>query len=152
MKFFQKPLSEYARETRLGLGLLAALAVVRFLLKPVFDIPYARGTTFSSVTLLGLILMLVYAVRAARARGTYRDLLGIAAALSYWTSLLVIVAIVIDDFGGIDTYYTDLAHGGNLNPWAHIGGHVIGAILGTLILWGIGSLVYLVAKPRSSPA
>jgi hypothetical protein len=92
------------------------------------------------------ILMLVYSVMVARSSGSYRDLLGVAMALALPTTLFIMLGIAIDDFGGIDTYYTDPAHGGNLNAWAHMGGHVVfNGILVTLVLWGIGSLVNLVA-------
>ena len=116
------------------------------LLLPVFNIPYARGTTFTSVTILLLLLAAVYAVRVFNTGGSYRDVLGVAFVLATTAAACIILAIAIDDFGGIDTYYTDPAHGGELNPWMHMLGHAVFAIVGTLFLWGLGSLVYLVAS------
>jgi hypothetical protein len=146
MKLFNRPLSEYCRFTKVGIYLLALVSVVRFLMKPVFNIPYAEGTHFTSVTILMPILMIVYTIRARSAGlGSYRDLLGIAAALALSTAAFIIVGIAVDTLGGIETYYTDLAHGGNLNQWLHVGGHILVTGVGfSLILWGIGSLVHLV--------
>lgn len=144
MKLLNKPFAEYLQSAKIGIGLLLLVSVVRFLLKPLWGIPYEQATHFASVTILLPILMLVYSVMVGRSGGTYRDLLGVAMALGLSTALFIIIGIAVDDFGGIDTYYTDPAHGGNLNAWAHMGGHVVAGIIFTLVLWGIGSLVYLV--------
>jgi len=146
MKVFNKPLSEYWQFTKTGIYLLALVSVIRFLMKPVLNIPYAQGTHFTSVTILLLVLMVVYAFRANAAGYGYRDLLGIAFTLAMSTAALIILGILIDAFGGIDTYYTDLEHGGNLNPLLHIGGHLIGGVVSSLVLWGVGSLVYFLAN------
>ncbi|MBI3940910.1 MAG: hypothetical protein HY315_08750 [Acidobacteria bacterium] len=142
MKLLEKPFAQYLGDVKPGIILLILLAAVRFLLKPLFQVPYERGTNLASVTILLFILIVFYSVKAARSSSTYRDLLGIAAALSLTTALLIIVGIAIDDFGGIDTYYTDLAHGGNLNPWVHMGAHAAGGLIFTLLTWGVGSLVF----------
>jgi hypothetical protein len=151
MALFSKPLQTYFSETRIGLWSLLALAVLRFLLKPVFGIPYSQGTLYSSLTILVLALIVVYSALAARRRESYRDLLGISAAISFSSAALIIVAIAIDEVGGIDTYYTDPAHGGDLNLFLHIGGHLIGAVLGTLVGWGLGSLVFAIVRAVGTP-
>jgi len=149
MKLFNKPFGEYLQSAKVGIGLLLAVSVIRFTLKPMFGIPYEQGTHFASVSILMPILMLFYAVQVARSGGTYRDVLGMAAALALPTLLFIDLGIAIDDFGGIDTYYTDLAHGGNLNAGLHMLGHVFGTgIISTLVLWGIGSLIYVFAGGR----
>jgi hypothetical protein len=91
------------------------------------------------------ILMIVYTLRAGAAGlDSYRDLLGIAAALAIPTMVFIILGIAVDTLGGIETYYTDLAHGGNINQWLHVGGHIlVTGVIYSLILWGIGSLVHL---------
>jgi hypothetical protein len=146
MKLFNKPFGEYIQFAKVGVYLLALVSVVRFLMKPVFNIPYAEGTHFVSVTILMPILMIVYTLRARSAgMGSYRDLLGIAAALAIPTMAFIILGITVDTLAGIDTYYTDPAHGGNLNQFLHIGGHILVTGVGfSLILWGIGSLVHRV--------
>lgn len=152
MALFAKPFRTYFRETCVGLWLLLAVGVLRFLLKPVFGIPYSQATWYSSLTILVLILVVVYSGLAARRGETYRDVLGIAAAISLSSAAIIIVAIAIDEFGGIDTYYTDPAHGGNLNPFLHMGGHLIGAVLGTFVGWALGSLVFAISRAVGKPS
>lgn len=152
MALLGKPFAAYIRETCVGLWLLLAIGVVRFLLKPVFGIPYAQGTWYSSLTILALILVVVYSAMAAFRRETYRDVLGIAAAIALSTAAIIIAAIAIDEFGGVDTYYTDPAHGGNVNPFLHMGGHLIGGVSGTLVGWAIGSLVFTIARAIGKPS
>lgn len=151
MGLFVKPLRTYFLETCTGLWLLLAVGVIRFLLKPVFGIPYAQGTWYSSLTVLMLVLMIVYSASAARRQEGYRDVLGIAAAIVLSDAAIIIVAIAIDEFAGIDTYYTDPGHGGNLNPFLHMGAHLVGAIIGTFLWWGLGSLIFAIARAIAKP-
>jgi hypothetical protein len=73
--------------------------------------------------------------------------------LSWPAALFIILGIAIDEFGGIDTYYTDLEHGGSFNVWQHMGGHVIfSGVIFTLAMWGLGSLVYLIASASRKKA
>ena len=149
MKLFPKPLGEYCRFAQTGVILIALVSVIRFLMLPVFNVPYATGTHFTSVTILLLLLVPIYAVKLANSGGSYRDMLGVAFVLTMTAMTLIIAGIAIDDFGGIDTYYTDLAHGGELNPWAHMGGHVVAGLISTLILWGLGSLaLYITMRTK----
>lgn len=46
---------------------------------------------------------------------------------------------------GIDTYFTDLGHGGEMNPFLHMLGHALAGLFSTLIGWGLGALVLLIA-------
>ena len=154
MKLFNKPLGAYCQHAQGGIYLLAAVSVIRFLMKPVFNIPYAQGTTFTSVTILMILVMAYYAFRAGSSGfGNYRDLLGIAMAIGLCTATMIVAGILIDEFGGIDTYYTDPAHGGSFNVWQHIGGHVVfTGIVSSLVLWGLGSLIYYVANMNKKKA
>lgn len=47
---------------------------------------------------------------------------------------------------------TDPAHGGNLNPFLHRGGHLIGAVLGTFVGWALGSLVFAISRAVGKPS
>jgi len=152
MKILDKPLSSYITQVRVGLITLAVVAVIRFTLLPVFGVPYGRGTHWVSVTLFLIALVLVYSVAAARLGGSFRDVLGISACLVLFSALLIIVAIAIDDLGGIDSYYTDPMHGGELNPWLHMGAHALAGFIFTVILWGIGSVAFLIAGGRKKTA
>jgi hypothetical protein len=145
MGILDKPFKVYVKQARYGIALLFVVSLVRFLLKPVLAIPYEIGT-WVSVTIAQPILMLIYTMRVIRTSGTYRDLLGFASALSLSMLVFIVAGILVDDLLGIDSYYTDPAHGGALNPWKHIVGHVITAIVFTIVLWGIGSLIYTMAK------
>ena len=150
MKLFHQPFSHYLWQTRWGMGLLLAVAIVRFLMLPLFQVPYEQGTGWVSLTVLLPILMLVYAVGVARAGGTFGDVLGIALCLGLSSALFVILGIGIDDFGGVDTYYT--VGEAEMRPGPHMLAHGVVGVVYTLLLWGIGSLVYLVAGGRQRAA
>lgn len=145
MKLFDKPF----REARVGIGLLLLVAIVRFLLQPLFQIPFDQGTNWVSLTILLPITIVIYAVAVARRGGTFRDLLVLAALFAFSAMLFVILGIAVDDFGGIDTYYTGPQEA---NTWGHMFGHVVEGVIFTLLLWGIGSVVYLVAGGRKRAA
>ncbi|MCZ6770040.1 MAG: hypothetical protein O7D93_12425 [Acidobacteria bacterium] len=133
----------------MGIGLLLLVAIVRFLLQPLFQIPFDQGTNWVSLTILLPITMVIYAVAVARRGGTFRDLLVLAALFAFSAMLFVILGIAVDDFGGIDTYYTGPQEA---NTWGHMFGHVVEGVIFTLLLWGIGSVVYLVAGGRKRAA
>jgi len=146
MKLFNKPFGDYLQSTKTGIGLLFVVSVVRFLMKPAFGVAYAQGTNLASVTILLPIVMAVYAVKAARSGGTFRDLLGVAAALCWSTTVFIMLGIAVSTFGGIDTYYIDPEHGGDVNAWLHMGGHILfSGVIFTLVMWGLGSLVFVLA-------
>ena len=146
MRILGKPFRVYVKEAQLGIVLLFVVSLVRFLLKPAFASPYEIGSLWASVTIVQPVLMLIYTMRVIRTSGTYRDLLGFALVLTLSTLVFIAVGILIDDLAGIDSYYTDPAHGGALNSWQHIAGHTITAIVFTIVLWGIGSLIYMIAR------
>ncbi len=133
----------------MGIGVLLLVAIVRFLLQPLFQIPSDQGTNWVSLTILLPIIMLIYAAAVARRGGTFRDLLVLAALFAFSAMLFVILGIAIDDFGGIDTYYTGPQEA---NTWGHMFAHVVEGLIFTLLLWGIGSVVYLVAGGRKRAA
>ena len=145
MKILDKPFRVYAKEARFGILLLFVVSGIRFLLKPAFAIPYEKGTLLASVTIVQPVLMLIYTMRVIRTSGTYRDLLGFAGVLSLSMLVFIVAGILVDDLLGIDSYYTDPAHGGALSSLEHIAGHTIAAIVFTIVLWGIGSLIYAIA-------
>ncbi len=142
MKLFNRPFGEYYQFAKVGVYLLAAMAVIRFVLKPMTGLAYDKVTHFASVTNLMILLMIYFTIRArASGFGSYRDFLGVGTVLGLSWAALTIIGIAVDEFGGIDTYYTDLAHGGDQSSWIHMGGHALGGVVFSLILWGIGSLV-----------
>ncbi len=149
MKLFSKPFRQYFGEARLGIALLLLVAVMRFLLQPLFQIPQDQGTHWVSLTIMLPVIMLCYSVAVALKGGTFRDLLALAAWFALSGMLFVMLGIAIDDFAGVDTYYTVP---GESNTWGHILAHVVEGVILTLLLWGIGSVVYLVAGGRKRAA
>ena len=145
MKILDKPFRVYVKEAQFGILLLFLVSVIRFLLKPAFAIPYEKGTLLASVTIVQPVLMLIYTMRVIRTSGTYRDVLGFAAVLSLSMLVFIVAGILVDDLLGIDSYYTDPAHEAPLSAWEHIARHGIAAIVFTIVLWGIGSLIYAIA-------
>lgn len=151
MKLFERPMGSYCEEVRVGIILLGVLAVIRFLMLPVFGVPFAAGSIYVSLNLLLPILGIYYAYSfGQRAGTTYRDILGMAFALGLSLNVFVSIGILIDDFGGIDTYFTDPAHGGDFNPVVHVLAHLVGATLfHTLFIWGLGSLVFRLTRRKA---
>lgn len=151
MKLFRRSLGSYCADVRVGVILLGVLAVIRFLMLPVFGVPYEAGTFYTSLNVLLLVLAFYYAYSfSQRAETDYRDLLGIAFTLAVTMNVFVSLGIAIDDFGGIETYFTDASHGGELNPLVHIAAHLVGAtLIQTLLFWGLGSVVFRLVGKRA---
>ena len=150
MAFFNKTISDYAKVVQPGLVLLAGITLVRFLLQPVFNVPIEAAGKFASITIFSLIVGLFYVVKAAVAGDTYRDLLGLSITLFIGVALLISVAIGVDEFAGIDTYFTHPSHGGDTNPFIHMFAHLVFGAICALLVWGIGSLVRKMAKAPTS--
>ena len=153
MKIFSRSLSEYYNTVKAGILLLATMAVIRFLMLPVFNIPYEQGTTYTSTFILLLVIGVFFTYRASQSPDTtYRDLLGIAFVLAISTQIITVIAIAIDDFGGIDTYFTDPNHS-VANTYLHIIGHLlVPTTVSTLLIWGAGSLIKRVMGKSSQQA
>ncbi len=142
-------LSAYFRQVRVGVVLILMVGIVRFLMLPVFGVGYDAGTTFTSLNILVLVLGLVYAFMAVRKPGTtYLDLLGILFVLALVQSLTIALAVVVDDVGGIETYYTAPGHGGEVNTILHAVAHLTGIVIVPLVLWIPASLMKLVFGRR----
>ncbi|MBI4446058.1 MAG: hypothetical protein HY645_09110 [Acidobacteria bacterium] len=132
----------YLKEISWGILLLALIAVIRFLMKPVFEIPYERGTNWASLNILLFVLITVYAFRAARRGDGLADLAIMSVMLAFTSALLTIAGIAVDEFAGVDTYFTDPAHGGGMQALAHMGGHLVAGIIVSVALWVLGTLVF----------
>lgn len=147
MKLFNKSFGEYWQFAKVGVYLLALMAVIRFVLKPMTGLPYDTVTHFASVTNLAILLMIYFTIRA-RSSGfinSYRDILGVATIFGLSCGAFIILGIAIGNLAGIETYYTEQGHGGEINQGLHILGHVLVNGIGySLVLWGIGSLVHFV--------
>ena len=124
-----------------GLLLLLAMSIVRFLMLPVFNIPYEAGTTYTSTFILQLIVGAYLVGQAAmNTDASYKTLLSYAFVLAFCYQVIMAIMIAIDDFGGIETYYTDPGHS-LANTWLHMGGHLlVPTIVATIIIWIVGAL------------
>ena len=140
MKLLNKPFYQYFEDVRWGIIALAAMALLRFALKPL-GVPYGTGSHLASMTVLLPVLMVLYSVRAGRESWGDRDILGIAAALGLINWLLIMGAIALDESLGLQTYFTDPEHVGSLDTATHMAGHTISSLVFTLILWGMGCLL-----------
>ncbi len=152
MGFFNEPLSSTFARLRTGVILLTVVAIIRFLAKPAFGLAYDDATHLVSLAWLLLILVTVYAVPTGRRGGNWKDYLANALVLTATTQVLIVVAIAVDEFIGIDTFYTDPDHGGSINPLVHMAAHlVLPTVVLTLVftLWGwlCGTVVRRVARP-----
>lgn len=148
MAFFSESLGSFFTRVRPGLTIIAIFAVIRFLMLPVFGIPYAQGTNFASVFIVAGLVIAFYTLGHARDAGGYKDLLAIVFVVILCTNLLVVIGIALDEGLGIDTYYTDPAHGGSQSVLSHMVGHLVFAsIIGSLFYWILASILYTITKP-----
>jgi hypothetical protein len=153
MKLFNRPLGSYFTEVKTGLMLIAALAVIRFLMLPVFGVAYDSGNWFTSLFVLFPIVAIFYMYRASQSPvTTYNDILWTAFAVVVTSQVLIAVGIAIDDFAGIPTYFTDVRFGAE-NTLGHSAGHLfIVTTVVTLVLWGVGSLIKKLFGKKTSEA
>lgn len=153
MKLFNKPLGSYCTEVKTGLMLITALAIIRFLMLPVFGVAYDSGNWYTSLFILFPIVAIFYMYRASQSPATtYNDILWIAFTVVITSQLLIAAGIAIDDFGGIPTYYTD-ARFGATNTLGHMAGHIFAVTaVFSLGLWGVGSLIKKLLGKKTSAA
>lgn len=145
MSLLNKSLGSYVSEARIGLLVLLAIGFLRFLMGPVFGIPYARGTNWTSMTIVLLILMIIYSIKVAGEKRGFKDLLGLAIVFGFGCALMIIVGILASSLFGIQSYFVDPEHGGSLSVGFHVLGHVIEGVVFAVVLWLIGSLVFMLA-------
>ena len=149
MHLFGKSLRDYVSFARTGMILIVLMGALRFAVGA-SGVPYARATHLVSVTILALLLALIYGKRAAsRGFGGYRHLLPTVFMLSASMYGFIVVAILVEGWGGIDGYFhapgMGLAAPG-MNVASHILGQFIAMIFATLTLWGVASLGFLLSR------
>jgi hypothetical protein len=146
------------RFVSLPLLLILLWAVLRFLMLPVFHMPYApRGNAVFSVVGLTFISCLYFGAMSYKVGGfgwlgTF--LCGVTIGL--WAQLLIFTATVVTLAAGIDTYYANW-DALNLPEGTHatlvqavtirVGGVVIGSIIGGIMAL-IGRAVFATLAPR----
>jgi len=156
MKIFSTTLGGYVETLKWGVLALFVVGLLRFLMAPV-GIPIGVGGKATSITLVLLAAIVVYAVRYALAAGTVADVVvsTLALALAYAGVIALFLSLSVGM--GVETYYTDPGHfQGSLG--AHVLAHLqvtpfatlIGSVIGG-IAFGLTRLVSFL-KRRSDPA
>lgn len=147
MRIFGKSLSEYVRFEKGFLILVLLVGVARLLLSAL-GVPNAT-VKFVSLSVILLLGMVYYAVKIATSSfGSYKQLLPVLALPVILANLIIIAAIVIAIATGRDNIFTAPEFSGNTDgkTWEHVGGHLVVMIVGSLVLWGIGSLIMLLTR------
>jgi hypothetical protein len=106
------------------------------------------------MTALGFIGVVYFAIRVhTTGFGSYKQLLVIVTLQNWSAQLVAIVGILLAIITGVGNIFSapEFSFGGQ-SPWLHLAAHVfIGTTVGSLVPWGIGSLVMLIAR-KMSPA
>lgn len=148
MKIFGKTLGEYVRFQKTFLILILAVGLARLALS-------LAGAPNSTVRWLSMTIVLlagvIYAgINAPRAGFGYRHLLPVVVLQAALVNGITIVGILIAIATGHDNIFTapEFSPPGNEGRGAfHVFGHVaFGTGIGSLLSWGISSLVMWVAK------
>ena len=155
MKIFGKTLSEYIHFQWIMLALILIVGILRLGLS-LAGVPN-HSVKWLSVTILGLLGIFYYAIRVhTRNFGSYRHLLPLIVIQNVVLQGIIIAGIVWGITTGQDNIYTAPEY--TVNPstgqsgvegktWGHVGGHaVFGLLLGSILAWGIASLVLLVVR------
>ncbi len=148
MKIFGKTLGEYVRFQKLFLLLILAVGLARLGLS-LAGMPNSavRWLSMTVVVLAGV----VYAgVKAARAGFGYRHLLPVAFLQALLSNGIAIVGILLAITSGADNIFTAPEFGGSVDDGHgafHVLGHfAFGMGIGSLLSWGIASLVLWITR------
>jgi hypothetical protein len=154
MQIFGKSLTEYLAFQRVFLGLILVVGVLRLAL----SLAGVGNDTvrWLSVTVVALAGWLYYSIRVHTSGfGSYRHLLPLLVNQHVLAHGIVVIGLVIAIFTGQDNIYSapEYSGGGDGKNWVHVAAHVgIGMIGFSLVLWGLGSLVMLIARKASPRA
>lgn len=152
MTIFGKPLSEYVAFSKLFLGLVLAVGILRLALS-LGGTPNSTAKWFS-ISAVIWIGVLYYAIRVHTSGfGSYKQLLPIVFLMQAVVAQPVIVAgIVIAIFTGTDNIYStpEYSFGSDGKTWLHVGAHLLlGTTIGTLVFWLVGSIIMFATKKLS---
>jgi hypothetical protein len=147
MRIFGKSLSEYIEFQKVILGLILVVGVIRLALS-LAGVSVGIAKLFS-VTVLVLIGIVYYGIRVPRSGfGGYKHLLPLSVIQTLLSQIIVIAAIALAIFTGTDNIYSIPEYSGGIDGknWGHAIAHLIVGILGSLVGWGLSSLIMLVTS------
>ncbi len=148
MKIFGKQLSEYVAFSKLFLGLIFGVGILRLALS-LGGVPNSTAK-WASVTGVLLIGVLYYAVRVHTSGfGSYKQLLPQFVLLSLAAQLVSVAAIALAIFTGQDNIFSvpEYSGGGDGKNWLHAGAHLgIATPAVSLVGWLVGCLVMFATK------
>jgi hypothetical protein len=149
-KVFGKRLSEYVRFQMVFLGLTAIAGIVRLALS-LAGLPDAT-VKWSSMTVVSLVSILYYGVAVyTKGFGSYKQLLPLMVIQSVLANSIAIVGIALT-IAGLPNIFGAPEYSGPFfaHQWGHMLGHVIGGMgIGSILGWGVASLVMLITKKVS---
>src|SRR5688572_4645036 len=152
MTIFGKPLSEYVAFSKLFLGLILVVGILRLALS-LGGTPNSTAKWFS-ISAVIWIGVLYYAIRVHTSGfGSYKQLLPIVFLMQAIVAQPIIVAgIVIAIFTGTDNIYStpEYSFGSDGKTWLHVGAHLLlGTTIGTLVFWLVGCVIMFATKKLS---
>lgn len=143
MKIFGKSLSDYISFEKGFLILILVVGLARLILS-LAGVPNAT-VKFLSMTVLLLLGLIYYSVRVHTSGfGSYKQLLPVLALPVILSNLISVFAIVLSIVTGKENIFSAERAGGA--SWGHAFAHVLAMIVVSVIFWGIGSLIMLLAK------
>jgi hypothetical protein len=148
MTVFGKRLSDYVAFSKVFLGVILAVGILRLALS-LGGTPNsaAKWISMSAVVWLGVLYS---AVRIhTTGFGSYKQLLPAVVLMNAVAQAVAIVAIVIAIATATDNIYSapEYAFGEDGKTWLHAGAHlVVGTTVGSLFYWLVGCVVMFVTK------
>jgi uncharacterized membrane protein len=150
MTIFGKTLGEYVAFAKVFLILIPLVGLLRLGLS-LEGMPNSTVQWFS-MTVLGFIGMVYFAIRVhTTGFGSYKQLLVIVAMQNLSAQVIAILGISLAIITGVGNIFSapEFSFGG-VNPWVHLAMHVfVGATVGALFPWAIGSLILAIARKVS---
>ncbi|MFZ0960729.1 MAG: hypothetical protein WAO35_07460 [Terriglobia bacterium] len=151
MKLFGKSLSEYVKFEWVFLILVLVVGLGRLSLS-LLGVPNSTAK-FLSLTVMFLLGMLYYSVRVHTSGfGSYKQLLPVLALPVILGNCIIIGGIVLSILTAKDNIFSAPEYSpGKVDgkTWAHAGAHAVAAIILSLVLWAVGSLIMLITKKLS---
>jgi hypothetical protein len=146
-KIFGKSFAEYIGFQKVWLALIAVVGIARLGMS-LAGMPDAT-VKWAAMTVVGLAAIFYYGVVVHTSGfGSYKQLLPLMLIQSVLTNSIAIIGIALS-MAGLSNIFAAPEYSGIFAKmqWAHMLGHVLGGMgIGSLIGWGVASLVMLITK------